>query len=170
MSSNQETFTPAQIDDFLNNMNIAFYLGVCIPLFIFIIIFLEIGSHGGISPSFESSDPVWHPVLAIAIVLISLPGYFSYKRRLKLLGGNDSLSLKLKTFKAAAFKKYFFLFLAACMANLSLYIFEEQLFLLAFAALLIMFSIDRPTVYRLKKDLPLSKEERVTLTEYRKHL
>ena len=170
MNSDQENFTPTQIDEFLNSMNIVFYLAVCIPLLLFIIIFLKLESHGGISPSFESHDPVWHPVLALVILLISVPGNFIYKSRLRLLGGDDSLAIKFKTFKAAAVRKYFFLFLAACLANLCLFIFEEQLYLLAFGALLIIFSINRPTVYRLKKDLPLSKGERVSLTEYRRHL
>jgi len=170
MTDIPEKFSAKEFDDFLNAMNIAFYWSVCIPLLLFVFICLELGTKGGISPSFENDDAVWHPFVAAATVMISLPGFLIYKHKLKNLFKDLPLTTKLNAFKSAAFKKYFFLFLAAGLANLCLYIFQEQLFLLAFAVVLVMFSINRPTVYRLKKDLPLSDEERVSITEYRKYL
>lgn len=170
MNKQSEKFSPQQIDAFVNSMNIIFYLAVCIPLLFFILIFLELQERGGISPSFEKVDEFWHLVIAGITVLLSLPGYFIYKQKMKGVVVGAPLSEKLNAFKEAAIIKYLFLFSGGCLANLFLYYFSEQIFLMAFAVLLVMFSIDRPTVYRMKKDIPLSNEEKLALTEYRKYL
>lgn len=170
MTKDSDKTSARQIDHFLNSMNVIFYLGVCVPLLFFIPIFLSFQEKGGISPSFESTDPFWHPLLALIALLLSLPGYFTYKQQLKNIAAQAPLLVKLEAFKQAAIKKYLFIFLGSCVAVLCLYVFAEQIFLMAYGLLLIMFSISRPTPYRIKKDVPLSKEERVTLTEYRKYL
>lgn len=170
MVKNEVDCSPAEIDGFLNAMNVIFYLAVCVPLLFFVVIFLKLQPHGGVSPSFEAGDSALHPILAIAVCLLAVPGYLIYKRMLRLHSIEDGLNQKLQMFKEAATKKYLFLFIGSCGANLLLFFYEEQVYLMAYALLLILFSIDRPTVYRLKKDLLLTKEEKTALNDFRRNL
>lgn len=170
MKSKEENYSATEIDQYLNSMNIKFYLAVCLPLLLFVLIFLRLQEKGGISPAFESGDSIIHPILAFAVILFAYPGYVIYKRRIKSIFPEDGLRHKLQVFKDASIKKYLFVAFSACTANALLYYFEEQIYLMAFAVLLILFSVSRPTVYRIKKDVVLKKDEILALTEYRKYL
>lgn len=170
MSSSELDYSPKEIDQFLHSMNIIFYLAVCVPLLFFVLIFLDLQKKGGVNPSFETGESILHLLLAVAFCLLALPGYVVYKKILTQHSVEDKLQQKLKVFKEAAIKKYLFIFMASCGANLLLFFYAEQLYLMAYAVLLILFSIDRPTIYRLKKDLLLTKEEKIALSEFRKYL
>lgn len=170
MKDKEGKYTANEIDQYLNSMNIIFYLAVCLPLLLFVLIFLKLQEKGGISPAFQSGDSVIHPILAFAVILFAYPGYAIYKNRIKRLMPEDGLRHKLQVFKDASIKKYLFIAFASCVANALLYYFEEQIYLMAFAILLILFSVSRPTVYRIKKDVILKADELSALTEYRKHV
>lgn len=170
MKDKEEKYTPNEIDQYLNSLNIKFYLAVCLPLLLFVLIFLKLQEGGGISPAFESDDSFMHPILAIVVISFAYPGYLIYKNKIKSISAEDGLRQKLQVFRGASIRKYVFIAFASLVANALLYYFGEQIYLMAFAILLILFSISRPTVYRIKKDVDLKEDELSALTEYRKHL
>src|SRR5690606_41981052 len=91
-----------QIDLFLNGMNTRFYLIVCLPLLLFVLVYLEVQSRTGISPAFESGDHKGHYVIAIALFLSWLPAKKMYKRKSQEQRQEESLMQKLKVFRKAS--------------------------------------------------------------------
>ncbi len=167
MQHDKEEFGPAELDDYLNNMNVRFYLALCVPLTLFIIVFID-AQEKGIHYSLTNS--VGHYIVAIACVAIWYVGAHHYHKAIKTAQRQAILTQKLLTFRKAAMAKYIAGSGGCVLAVSALYFTQDQVFLFAFGALLVLFSINRPTPYRIIKDLKLDKEERKVLREYRKHL
>lgn len=167
MEQNKDEFGPAEIDNFLNNMNIRFYLTLCIPLLLFIIVFLDFQEKG---IAFASTDSAWHYLIAIISAGTWFIGAHQYNRTVKIVQKEDTLQHKLLSFRKAAMVKYIAGALGCLVAIGALYFTKEQVFLFALGILLVLFSINRPTPYKIMKDLKLDKEERKALREYRRHL
>lgn len=170
MQKQPEKFGPVEIDNFLNGMNTRFYLSVCVPLLLFIIVFLQIQEKGTISPAFEPDDAAWYYIVAIMALVIWFIADKRYKKQLSDYGKDLDLEEKLLGFRKASVQKYAIASINCLMIILFLYLTEEQIFLMAFGALLILLSINRPTAYRIIKDMKLDKEEQKALREYRRHL
>ncbi len=167
MQHNKDEFTPIQLDHFLNNLNIRFYLALCIPLALFIVTFIASQEKG---IAFGPTTFVGYHILAIACIGIWFVGAYQYQRAVKLARNEVSLKQKLISFKQAATVKYIAGAIGCVLSVSALYFTYGQVFLIAFGALLVLFSINRPTPYRISKDLKLDKEESKILREYRKHL
>lgn len=170
MQNQTKEFGPVEIDNFLNGMNTRFYLSVCLPLLFFVIVFLNLQEKGGISPAFEPDDALWHYLLAAMALITWLWGDKLYKNGLKDLSPELNLSEKLLGFRRASVLKYTIASINCLVIILFLYLTKEQIFLMAFGALLVLLSINRPTPYRIIKDLKLGKEDQKILREYRRHL
>jgi len=159
-----------QIDLFLNGMNTRFYLIVCLPLLLFVLVYLEVQSRTGISPAFESGDHIGHYVLSLVLGLSWFPAKKMYKRKILEQRQEESLMQKLNAFRKAAIYMYLILGSAAILAIVGLYFAQEQIYLMAFGIVLILFSVNRPTPAKIIKDMKLTAEEKRMLSEYRKFL
>lgn len=167
MQHEKDDFPPIELDNFLNNMNVKFYLALCVPLAMFIITFIDSQEKG--VPFAPTTSPV-HYIVAIACIGIWFVGSHQYHKAIKVARNEFSLKEKLFSFRKAAMIKYTAGASGCILAVSALYFTHSQMFLVALGALLVLFSINRPTPYRIIKDLKLNQEERKTLREYRKHL
>lgn len=167
MQNHKEEFTPAELDNFLNSMNISFYLALCVPLTLFIVIFIDSQEKG---IAFVPTTSPTHYTIAILCVAIWFIGARRYHQLIKSARNLSSLKQKLISFRKAAMVKYIAGAVGCILSVAALYFTAGQAFLIALGVLLVLFSINRPTPYRILKDLKLDKDERKTLREYRKHL
>src|SRR5690606_6145926 len=99
--------------------------------------YLNIQGTTGISPAFETDDSMVNYILGAALLLFLLPATYFYKRKLKLIHGDFDLMEKLAHFRSAALIKYYILGAGCLLALVGLYITQEQVYLMAFGALLI---------------------------------
>ena len=167
MQHDKDQFSPAQLDDFLNNMNVRFYLALCIPLTLFIIVFIDTQEKG---IAYVAASSVGHYVVAVICIAIWFVGARQYNQAINIAQKEATLTHKLISFRKAAMIKYIAGATGCVLAVAALYFTHVQVFLIALGVLLVLFSINRPTPYRIMKDLKLDKEERKILREYRKHL
>lgn len=167
MQDHKDEFSPTELDNFLNNMNITFYLALCVPLTLFIVVFIDSQEKG---IAFVPTTSPTHYTIAILCVLIWFIGARRYHHVVKAARNLPTLKQKLISFRKAAIVKYIAGAGGCILAVAALYFTAGQAFLIALGVLLVLFSINRPTPYRILKDLKLDKEERKILREYRKHL
>lgn len=158
------------LDNYFQHFNVIFYAIVSASLLFFIIIFLNIKEGAGFNPSFQPEDPSWYYLAALACFLPVVPAYMLYAGNLRAIDKEATLQEKLIPFKSAFLVKYAFIEAGNILALVLLYVTEEHLFLIVYAIMLTLFAINRPTPFRIIKDLPLSPEEQKKVRFYRRKL
>lgn len=155
-------------DQYFNSFNIIFYAVVGFSILLFAVIFLNIKQQGGLNTSFGGNDSQWYYLAAVICLLFIWPAYSLYRKHLKGALQKGSLREKLEVFRSASLIKYAFLEAGNLIALALLFLTKEQLYLIVYAIMLIMFTINRPTPLRITRDLRLSGEEKDRIRNYRK--
>lgn len=97
------------------------------------------------------------------VPLAAITGYFLsqllFKKRMKSVLKEEKLSSKLKTYQVALLLKYALLEAPAILALLAYYWSGNALHLVIAIALIVYLFVQRPTMDKIKKELPLSYEE-----------
>jgi hypothetical protein len=152
---------------YISKISTIFYAIVGGPLMLFSIIYLRFKSErGGLIESFpEDITPVWHILFPLAALLAVIAAYVYYHRLKKQILPAEDHEIKLKKFYQASLVKYSILAIASLLMIASLYVTTEKIFAAGYAIVLVVFSLNRPTPYRIKKDGKLSEEELNTLYE-----
>lgn len=150
----------ANLSEYLNTLNIIFYLTVGIPLVLFCITYIKYEEQGGLRPTTNENFHVLHHVFIPAFTIITtIYPYLHYRQQLKQKDLQISLTDKLFFLYQLSAKKYFFLFIANMLPVIGLFLTGEQLFAGLYAIALVAFSLNRPTPLRIFRDLKLNKEE-----------
>jgi hypothetical protein len=137
-------------------LNLIFYALVGIPLLFFLFLYLQIkdGRYSSIDPSEDLNMILLFLIPVFCLVNIIL-AYVTYQRKLKNVIGSDSLQIKLEGFFKASVLKYSFLAAASVITILGLFITAEMLYSIIYLTILLIFSLNRPTPFRLRKDLKI---------------
>lgn len=154
----------SSFSEYLNTLNIIFYLMVGVPLIIFCISYINFQEQGGLIPTTTENFQFTLHVLIPALTIISLIyAYVSYKKQLKQKNLKIPLTDKLLFFYHKSIHKYTFLVIANMLPIAGLFLAGEQVFAALYAIALIAFSLNRPTPHRIIRDLKLNKEEQQKL-------
>lgn len=152
------------LSEYLNVLNIIFYLTVGIPLILFCIVYLKFQGQGGLLPTTaENFYFLLHVFIPVLIVITIIFAYAYYRKQLKQKHLKVSLTEKLLFFYQISVNKYIILCIANMLAVVGLYLSGEQFFAALYAITLVVFSFSRPTPLRIIKDLKLNKDEQKKL-------
>ncbi len=154
------------VTDYLNMLNMAYYVEVGIPLVLFLAIYLRnkalLSTHGFI----KLDDMLVKGLILVLIVGLILIGESIYRKRLKVDFSQFFLQSKLHVFFQASLLRYSAYFGASIVGILGLFYFMEGVFVGMYMVTLFAVSILRPTKKRIiatrifnEKEIDILKSE-----------
>jgi len=150
----------SRIEKYLEQLNQIYFGLISLPLLLFPLVYLPIKD----IPSMPLRDNlsgkfslIW--VVALLLFLTMLFARRLFRRSLLVISVNWPLKEKLQAYKRSLVIFYSFGLLASLCSVLLLFITKHQLFVATYPFLLLLISLYRPTVQRLKRELPLSEKE-----------
>ncbi|CAN5185672.1 hypothetical protein BH23BAC1_BH23BAC1_36250 [soil metagenome] len=137
-------------------LNLIFYALVGIPLLLFLYLYLQIKDRGNIlsAPSEDLKAILLILIPTFCLINIAL-AYIIYRRQIQKVVHANELKVKLEGFYNASVLKYSFLAAASMVTIIGLLITAEMLYAVIYLIILMIYSINRPTPYRLRKDLKI---------------
>ncbi len=146
----------AAIKDYIDKLNLIYYGLIALPLVLFPVVYLPIKE--GILTDFEQSS-VLHYVAALLLFLVVYFARRLFKRNIALIDIDWTFEKKLQGYRKASVI-FYALGMVSCMVSVGLLMFtEHQLFVATYPILLLILSFYRPTLERLKRDLPLTEKD-----------
>lgn len=137
-------------------LNLIFYALVGIPLMIFLFLYLRIKDGGYlVSEPNEDLKMILHFLVPIFCLVNIVLAYNIYSRKIKKVKNTNSLQVKLEGFYNASVLKYSFLAAASIVSIVGLMLTADMIFSVVYLSVLMIYSLNRPTPYRLRKDLKI---------------
>jgi len=149
------------LKDYLYKFNNLFHVLVALPLLAFVYLYLE-NQVGRVQPLISNTDAilVLHYILPLIIIVESGIAFIITKKSLSVFPNNDLLMKKLNVYFRISLIKYAILEGATIVSVVGYYLTLSKVYLGFYVVLLMIFSINRPTVYRISRDLKLEGEEK----------
>lgn len=149
------------LKDYLFKLNNLFHVIVAIPLLAFVYLYLE-SQVGRVQPLINNPDTILilHYILPLIIMVESGIAFIITKKSLSVFPNHDILIEKLGVYFRISLIKYAILEGAAIVAVIGYYLTLSKVYVGFYVVLLMIFSINRPTVYRISKDLKLDGDEK----------
>ena len=146
-----------KVYDYLEHLNQIYYAFIALPLVLYPMIYLPI-KDSTLSKGEALPELVYYG-LGLVLFIDLFFGWFLYKRRLRSIDKEWELGKKLKAHRNAALLFYTFGLVASLISVGLLWLTRHQLFVGTYPVLLLIISFYRPTVGRLKRELPLTDKE-----------
>lgn len=149
--------------EYFNTLNIIFYLGIGIPLILFIVFYLQFEREGTLSGPSGNFDIFLHmiiPLLALGII------YAAYRySMIKTRALDQYLPFKSKLYEyfRVLLGKYIILAIACLIIVITFYFTQQKIFSIFYTITLVVFTLNRPKDRDLVKDLKLTPKEREKL-------
>ena len=149
------------LKDYLYKLNNLFHVLVALPLLAFVYLYLE-NQVGRVQPLISNTDAilVLHYILPLIIIVESGIAFIITKKSLSVFPNNDLLMKKLNDYFRISLIKYAILEGATIVSVVGYYLTLSKVYMGFYVVLLMIFSINRPTVYRISRDLKLEGEEK----------
>ncbi len=168
----KQTDSPS-VADLFQRLSSFYYLLVGLPLLVFSWVYLNLNFW---EPwyFFENSamGTVSHIVLVGIAVLVAIAANIQYRRFFRQLEpvppgleGDRALEWKMKMFSKASLQQCLLLTASTILVIIGFYLSLEQFYVPLYAALLVLFSMNRPSPERIADDMRMKKEERLVLKE-----
>ncbi len=156
------------LKDYLFKLNNLFHVLVAIPLLGFVYLYLE-SQVGRIQPLINNPDTVLilHYILPFIIMVESGVAFVVTRNSLSVFPNDDKLIEKLSVYFRISLIKYAILEGAAIVSVVGYYLTLSKVYVVFYVVLLMIFSLNRPTVYRISRDLKLAGEEKDTVIHKR---
>ena len=134
---------------------------MAIPLLAFVVLYLQI-HNGEIEPIVKANSlaTALRYSLPFLVMLTAGLAFISYRRNLVSSINQHSLHEKLVHFYKASLVKFVFLEVASIIAVLGLFLTAEDVYIVLYVVVLMLFSINRPTIHRIARDLKLRDTEK----------
>lgn len=149
-----------RIKEYMERLGLIYYGLIAPPLLLFAVVYLPL-KDGVLKTPFQQY--FWENALYyVAGLLLFLLVFFArrlFKRNLRVITGDWSFEQKLKGYQRASVLFYVFGFISGLSSVFLLFISEHQLFVATYPILLLLVSLHRPSIQRLKRELPLSEKE-----------
>ncbi len=170
MKQNEYSSIPGKLE----NLNNVFYLMVGVPLLLFGWIYLN---RKVLKPWYFFEDDATGAVLHIIILVVAgFVAFRAWRKYRKELSSPDfsrassfrdkeQILAKVNYFITASRAFYGFLTISTLMVVAGFYLSAEEFYIGAYTILLVMYSVYRPTLDRMMKEMKLSKEEKELLFE-----
>ncbi len=150
--------------EYLNRLNLVFYFLIGIPLILFCFIYLGFEQRGGLQNTTAGSyNPLLHLLLPLLMTLSLVLAYVNHRRQQKKVVPQAALQHKMLFFYHLSVARYGLLLAASLLPVIGLYLTGEKLFVGLYAVALIAFSVSRPTLRSIIKNLRLNKEQKEKL-------
>ncbi|MDN5201122.1 hypothetical protein QQ008_07110 [Fulvivirgaceae bacterium BMA10] len=153
------------VSQYLNMLNMFYYLLVGLPLAFFVFFYLE--NKEALQGRFMERDQ-WY-VLKWCLIIIALiemfAGEFLFRKILNRDLTNASLQEKLHVLFRALVVRYAAYFSASLFAVVPFYFFKEGVFTVIYLMVLFAFSLIRPTIVRIVGSNIFGKDEVATIKE-----
>lgn len=144
----------------MERLGLIYYSLIAPPLLLFAVVYLPLKDGVLKTPSQQF---LWESALYyVAGLLLFLLVFFArrlFRRNLRMITGDWSFEQKLKGYQRASVLFYVFGFISSLSSVFLLFFSEHQLFVATYPILLLLVSLYRPTIQRLKRELPLSEKE-----------
>jgi len=146
--------------DYLRQLTNIAYLGMSLPLLLFGWFYLEVSNHK-MAPRVDERHVVWIFLSLTGLMLLSFyMGNRLHQRKLMIARSRNTLREKLHVYKSAVYSRFIYFTVGALLITLGIYITASELFAISFSIVIVLFSINNPTLYRIVKALQLEGEER----------
>lgn len=153
-------------EQLLHKLNMIFYALVGAPLLLFVFLYLNINDGKVfIKPLDAEFVNVLLVILPVISLIIVLAGFIVYFRQIKVARALEGQAAKMQAFFNASMLKYACLETGSFIAVLGYFLTSHVVFTGLYVAFLLIFSINRPTRYRMYKDLRLKQRERKNIFE-----
>jgi len=149
------------VNEYLEKLNNIFHLLVALPLLGFVAIYLQMHA-GEFDPMVQASSLATALRYSFPFLVILTGGlaFISYRRNLITSKNQHTLREKLIHYFRASLVKFAFLGAASVVAVTGLFLTTENLYVVLYIIVLMLLSINRPTVFRIARDLGLRDSEK----------
>ena len=146
--------------DYQQRLNFIFHAIVAVTMLPFVWLYLEIDTdrREGVF-----DDPVILILFLLICISLSLTSFLYKKKQLETIPHSNSLRDKLINYQRIMIVAYALLEGAALFATIAFYLTANYVFVLVYISALFAFSLGRPSLDRISRDLKLSKESREIL-------
>jgi len=155
------------IKDYLDKLAFTFYAFLALPLLLFPMVYLPIKDALVTTNLFQDAQGLAYCLVA-GLLLASL--YFAhrlYRRNLTVISVQWPIAKKLQAYRRVSVVFYGFGLVASLLSVMLLWVTRHQLFVACYPILLLILSFYRPTIQRLKRELPLSEEDLSVINDQR---
>lgn len=146
--------------DYLRQLTTIAYLNMSIPLLLFGWLYLEASTHR-LEPRVDPKNIVWiFSILTLMSVFLLYLGNKLYYQKLSIAQSINTLVEKLLIYKKAVYWRFLFFGIAGLIITLGIYITASELFAISFSIVIVLFSINNPSLIRIAKALKLKDKEK----------
>ncbi len=145
------------LKNYIDQLNLIYYGLIALPLVLFPVVYLPMKE--GVVVEFGEDSGILYYLAAILLFMVIVFARRLFRRSLNTIDISWQLGKKLTAYRKASVV-FYSLGLFACLVSVGLLMFtRHQLFVATYPILLLVLSFYRPTIERLKRDLPLTKED-----------
>ena len=146
--------------DYQQRLNFIFHAIVAVTMLPFVWLYLEIDTdrREGVF-----DDPVILILFLLICISLSLTSFLYKKKQLETIPNSNSMRDKLINYQRIMIVAYALIEGAALFATIAFYLTANYVFVLVYISTLFAFSLGRPSLDRISRDLKLSKENREVL-------
>jgi hypothetical protein len=147
-------------EQFLQKLRLVFYATVLAPMMLFLVTYF-MQKDGKMLPSSPElgKGAISTAIQFICLILCGL-AYWMYHQKLKPLKNLTTLRLKLEGLFKISILKYALLEAANLIVAVFFWLTGHPLFMIVFAAILVLFLMSNPSVYSIMNDLKVNAEEK----------
>jgi hypothetical protein len=147
--------------EYLDSLNTYYYAIVSLPLIVFVFLYLKMQDGGGYQPVLLEDNIVIITQMIVTLLTLALLFYAFFRFKIE---AREALLIvvlrkKLDSYYHASMKKFILLGLASLILLLGLFLTGNNFFVLFYLFVLILISVNRPTSFRIVRDLKMNKEE-----------
>jgi hypothetical protein len=144
------------IKEYLDKLNLIYYGLIALPLVLFPVVYLPIKE--GVFTGLDQIG-ILHYLAGLLLFVVVFFGRRLFSRNLKVINSDWTLLQKLQAYRKASII-FYVQGMVACLISVALLLFtRHQLFVATYPILLLILSFYRPTIQRLKRDLPLTEKD-----------
>ncbi len=139
------------------------YLSFAIPLLLFGWLYLESTAHNlkPLIPSEMINTVSW--LILLVMIFFIVAGYRKSSAMIKLARAEATFFKKLLIYRSALTLRFIYFSVAALFVSLGLYLTANELISVLFAGVIVIFSINNPSLQAIVRDLWLKDDEKDTI-------
>ncbi len=147
------------IKQFLDQLTLIYYGFLALPLLLFPIVYLPIKDILDTENLLNTSAGIIYSLVALLLFLLIYLSRRRYLKHLEKIASTWKIDRKLVAYRRGSIFFFALGMVVSLISVIFLMITHHQLFVATYPILLLILSLYRPTIQRLKRELPLSKEE-----------
>jgi hypothetical protein len=145
------------IKPYIEQLNLIYYSLLALPLVLFPVVYLPIKE--STTSTFDQAPAALYSLAAILLFMVIFFGRRLFRQNLSVIRVDWVLQDKLRAYRKALLI-FYLLGMFSCLVSVGLLMFtRHQLFVATYPVLLLILSLYRPTIDRMRKEIPLSEKD-----------